>query len=364
MKARIAHVVVTVVALLTAFAADAAAREVRVVFLNPGTYQRDVGWTLRSLFMQAAAEQFGIQLEVLYSGRDRLRIVEQARALASRAVPPDYVVVVNESEEGLQLLEAFRDRTIRVVVMHNDLTEEQRRRIGNERGPIMPNWIGSIITDERAGGYALMAELARRVNGPLKVLGLGGAEVTPVSAEREEGMRAFMAENGNGEVVQVVPGNWTREDSREKAQWLLARYPDANVFWAANDSMALGVHDAVVQAGRQDRMVVGGIGGFVPALEAVERGELAATVGGNGLIGAWVMVMIHDYEHGRDFAELGRLRLEARTVAVAGDAKSAARLRRLADNPGRIDFRRFSRAENKALKTYDFSYGATLAASR
>lgn len=362
MKARIARLAAALM-LWTAFASTAAARDVHVVFLNPGTYQRDVGWTQRSLFMQAAAEQLGIQLEVLYSGRDRLRMVEQARALASRAVPPDYVVVVNESEEGVQLLEAFRDRAIRVVVMHNDLTEEQRRRVGHERGQ-MPNWVGSIITDERAGGRELMAALVRRVGAWPKVLGLGGAEATPVSAEREDGMRDFIAQSGKGEVLQVVPGNWTREDSREKAQWLLARYPDANVFWVANDTMALGVQDAVVQAGRQDRMVVGGIGGFVTALDAVERGELTATVGGTGFIGAWTMVLIHDYEKGRDFAALGGPRLLAGTVAVAGDVASAARLKRVIENPRRIDFRRFSRAENSALKHYDFSYQAALAATR
>lgn len=364
MKARIVPVMVAALALWAAFADAAAARDIRVVFLNPGTYQQDVGWTQRSLFMQAAAEQFDIQLEVLYSGRDRLRIVEQARAVAARAVPPDYVVVVNEAEEAVQLMDALRGRGIRVLVMHNDLTEEQRRRVGNERGPQQPDWIGSIITDERAAGHALMAELARRASPPLKILGLGGAEAAPVSAEREEGMRAFLAQGGKGEVVQVVPGNWTREDSREKAQWLLARYPDANVFWVANDSMALGARDAIVQAGRQDRMVVGGIGGFANALDAVQRGDLTASVGGNGFIGAWAMVLIHDYENGRDFAALGGPRVLAGTVALAADARSAARLQRLVEKPGRIDYRRFSRAENRALRGYDFSYQAVLAAVR
>ena len=57
-------------------------------------------------------------------------------------------------------------------------------------------------------------------------------------------------------------------------------------------------------------------------------------------------------------------RLTAATVAVAGDPKSAVSLKQLTDNPGRIDFRRFSRAENRALKAYDFSYDAVLKAAR
>lgn len=363
MKARIAKAVAGAFALWLLYCGNLSAREMTVVFLNPGEYQRDAGWTQRSLFMQAAAEQFGVRLEVQYSDRDRLRMVEQAKAVAARQQPPDYVVLVNETEEAVQMLEAFRGQPTRVLFMHNDLTQEQRTRMGNERER-MPNWIGSIVTDERVGGHALMAALARRANGEPKVLGLGGVEATPVSGEREEGMRNHLIQARRGEVLQVVPGNWTREDAREKAQWLLARYPDANVFWVANDTMALGALDAILQAGRRNRMVVGGIGGFTAALDSVASGGLDASVAGNGFIGAWVIVLLHDYHHGHDFAQTGSARRVAGTVAVATDVKSARRLKRLIDAPGQIDFRRFSRAENPSQRDYDFSYDAVLAAVR
>ncbi len=42
--------------------------------------------------------------------------------------------------------------------------------------------------------------------------------------------------------------------------------------------MALGVARAVVDAGRKDSVAVVGVDGIEPALEAVARGELAATV--------------------------------------------------------------------------------------
>ena len=35
------------------------------------------------------------------------------------------------------------------------------------------------------------------------------------------------------------------------------------------------------------------------------RGELSALAGGHFLCGAWALVMIHDYHHGRDFKDLG-----------------------------------------------------------
>jgi ABC-type sugar transport system substrate-binding protein len=350
-------------AILFALCGKLEAKELSVVYLNPGHYIRDAGWTQRSWFMQAAAAQLGWKLEVLYAGRDRLLMVEQAKEVAARPVPPDYVIVVNEMEEGVQMLEAFRGKRTRVLLMHNDLTPEQRRKVGNERERLS-NWIGTILTDERAGARAMIAELYRRASSEPMVLGIGGPEVTPVATERAEAVRSYVAGAGRGRVLQVVPGNWTREDGREKARWLLARHPDANIFWGANDTVALGILDAVVEADRQDRIAVGGIGGFAKAIESVATGGMAVTVGGNGFIGAWAIVLIHDHARGHDFAGTDGVVVNSPTVAAIVDAKSATRFKMILDEPERIDFRQFSRAENRNLKAYDFSFQAVLAAFR
>ncbi|HYH22622.1 MAG TPA: ABC transporter substrate-binding protein [Azospirillum sp.] len=335
----------------------------RIVFFNPGKHQVDAGWTQQTRFMQAAADQFGLRLEVFYADRDRIKMVEQAKAVAARPVPPDYVVLVNEKQKGAEMLELFRGSNARLLLIHNDLTAEQRRVVGDERGRLS-NWIGTLVSEEHGSARAMMAELYRRSASEPRILGIGGDEATPVSKVREDGVRSFVAEAGYGMILQIVPGNWTRGDAKAKALRLLARYPDATVIWAANDTMALGAHDAVVELKKQGTVVVGGLGAFTGALDSVRDGGMTVTVGGGTLASAWAVVLIHDYHRGYDFATIGGPRLNHGTVAVVNDARSATRFRELADHPSRVDFRRFSRAENPALKGYDFRYDAVVGAMK
>lgn len=286
----------------------AAQRAPRVVFLNPGEpAERGTGpfWRMVAQFMTAAAERFGMELEVLWAERDHLLMLRQAEEVADRADAPDYVVLVNEKMAAGQMLRMLRRSPARLLLIHNDLTPEQRRDIGNEREQVA-NWIGTATTNAARGGYLLMADLYRQLGSrAARVIGITGDRNTPVSRERAAGVEAFMAQAGHGQIYQLAFGNWSYADGEDKARVLLSRYPDTSVIWAANDSMALGALRAVKARGAQ--VLVGGVGGWGEALVSLAEGELAATAAGDYLIGAWAMVLLHDYHHGRDFAQHGGL---------------------------------------------------------
>src|SRR5258708_40153459 len=73
--------------------------------------------------------------------------------------------------------------------------------------------------------------------------------------------------------------------------------------WAANDSMTLGALSGV--KGRNAHILVGGMGALPEALARVADDSLAAMVAGDYFIGAWAMVLLHDYHRGKDFAASG-----------------------------------------------------------
>lgn len=58
---------------------------------------------------------------------------------------------------------------------------------------------------------------------------------------------------------------------------LLAKNPDITTIFAISDSLALGASTAARQAGRDVKIL--GSGGYKPAVEAVEKGQLLATAG-------------------------------------------------------------------------------------
>ena len=327
----------------------------RVVFLNPGEeVERGTGqhWQLVSRFMAATAARFGMQLEELYTERDHLLMLRQAQTVAARNDPPDYVVIVNEKMAAQQMLHALARSPAKVLPIHNDLTDAQRAETGNERGAIA-NWIGTITADAFQGSFRLMDYLCSQIGGrPARVIGITGDPITPVSKARAQGVAAALARKPQDHIAQPVYGDWSCADGRDKARVLLSRYPNANIVWAANDTMTLGALAAVRE--RRANVVVGGLGALPEAVATVMRGDLAAIVAGGQFIGACTIVALYDYHHGVDFAQPDgpRMKLDYLTV-LYGD--NASRYYKIAfDRSAAPDFSGFSRYRRRAAR-YDFN---------
>ncbi len=327
----------------------------RVVFLNPGEpVERGKGphWRMTARFMAAAAKAFGMQLEVLYAERDHLLMLRQAESVAQRSDPPDYVVIVNEKLAALQMLRMLAPTPAKVLLIHNDLTPEQRREIGNEREQ-MRNWIGTATTDEARAEYRLMEELYRQLGGrEPQVIGITGDRSTPVSLERAKGIDDFIAQAGRGRSLQLAFGDWSDADGESKANVLLSRYPQANIIWAGNDSMALGAMRAVKARGAQ--VLVGGTGGWPDALSSLAEGGLAATMGSHFFIGAWAMVMLHDYHHGLDFAAHGGVAQKLDYMYVVNRDNASRYDQAVYKREGALDFSAYSKVLRPKAGRYDF----------
>jgi ABC-type sugar transport system substrate-binding protein len=351
----------TLVTIRASMALPAGRPPARVVFLNPGeSVEHDTGrhWQLVSRFMASTAKRFGMELEVLYAERDHLLMLRQAESVAARSAAPDYVVIVNEKLAAPQMLQTLARSPARVLLIHNDLTDAQRARTGNERGRIA-NWIGTVTANAERGSFRLMDYLIR-VNGnrPARVIGITGDPATPVSAERAAGVQAALARRPQDRIDQLVYGDWSFSDGRDKARVLLSRYPDANIVWAANDSMTLGALSAVQE--RHLSTIVGGLGALPDAVASVIRGELAAIVAGDQFIGACAMVLIHDYHHGADFAQVGgpRQRLDYLKVLHGSNAERYYEI--TFQSRTAPDFSGFSRVQNRRAGAYTFDLDSLL----
>ena len=83
---------------------------------------------------------------------------------------------------------------------------------------------------------------------------------TTLDNERVDAFTAAI--DGSGiNVLDMQHGNWNRDDAFNVMQDFLSKYDDIDAVWAADDDMAIGVLEAISQAGREDEMwVVGGAG--------------------------------------------------------------------------------------------------------
>jgi ribose transport system substrate-binding protein len=83
---------------------------------------------------------------------------------------------------------------------------------------------------------------------------------TTIDNERVDAFRKAI--DGAGiEILDMQHGNWNRDDAFTVMQDFLSKHPRIDAVWAADDDMAVGVMEAIAQAGRESEMwIIGGAG--------------------------------------------------------------------------------------------------------
>lgn len=337
-----------------------------VVFINPGKSD-EAFWVAASQSMQKAAKSLGMQLSVMYAQRSRLEPIAIAKKLAQlpSTQRPDYVIFTNDYSVAPGILRELEGAEIKAFMGFSGIQEGLRAQVGKPRERY-PFWIGSLEPNAQDAGYLTAKALIRQAakhpqfkdsQGKVQMLAIAGDRSTPSSISRNQGMQKAIAES-NGKVVlrQEVYGEWSQEKAQDQAQVLLQRYPDARLVWSGNDLMAFGAMEAFKARGLQPGkdVLFSGINTSAAAFEKLRAGELAALAGGHFLLGAWSMVMLYDYHHGRDFATEG-VELRKPMFELFDVSTSEKFEKRLMGQGQDLDFRSFSKSLNPKLLRYDFN---------
>lgn len=140
-------------------------------------------------------------------------------------------------------------------------------------GVTIDTYIG---TDNVAAGRLGGEFVSEQLGGSGSVALIGGIEGDPTSAARLDGFQDGL--DDGIEVLTTVAGDWDRQTALTQAETILNANPDVGAFFAANDVMALGIAQAVANAGLEGEVVIVGVDGIEDALDAVAAGTLTATV--------------------------------------------------------------------------------------
>lgn len=346
---------------------------IRVTFINPGISDPNnptgTYWLAVSAFMKAAAEDLNIDLEIIYSERDHILMRKQAKDVAARPNPPDYVIVVNEKQAADEMVQTLDKAGIKVFVMLNTFVGDQATAMGKPREKY-PNWIGSLIPDNRFAGYTIAKRVIDQAieagrtakDGKVHVVAISGDYVTPASIDRNNGLQDAIKEYGDKvKFEQDFVGMWSKDTAKEQMAGALKRYPEVSAAWVANDPMALGALEAIQAAGKTPGkdIMVGGLNWDPPALEKIQKGEMVTSVGGHFMTGAWTLVLLYDYHHGKDFLKNGSAELQYPIFGVLDNESVGQYLDAFGKGDwSKIDFTKFSKTLSPDVKDYDFSIDA------
>ncbi|TFF23021.1 ABC transporter substrate-binding protein [Jiella endophytica] len=104
-----------------------------------------------------------------------------------------------------------------------------------------------------------------------KIVVLRGIPTT-IDNERVEAFQKAI-EGSNIEIEGMEHGDWNRDKAFEVMQDFLSKYAEIDAVWASDDDMALGVIEAIKQAGREGDMWVLGGAGMKQMIEKVQAGD-------------------------------------------------------------------------------------------
>jgi ABC-type sugar transport system substrate-binding protein len=334
-----------------------------VVFINPGRSDEPY-WRSVTRFMQPAAQQLDIGLDVLYAERDHLKMIDLVKEVTTRARKPDYLLIVNEKLAAGEMLKLADAAGVKTLLAFSTFEGPQTAEFGKPREKYR-RWLGSLTPNAEDAGRLTAEELVRQAvrrgtlanDGKLHVALIAGDKATPTGVQRLQG--AIDAFNADKRVVleQVVYGNWDRARAKEQAEALLLRYPKLNAFWTASDLMAYGAMEAAEAAGRKPGadLLFSAVNNSPEVLQARVQGRISSLAGGHFTAGAFALVMLYDYHRGRDFKRQG-LELREPLFVLLDEERAQRFLTRFgSEDFSSVDFRQFSLALHPEQRRYRFS---------
>jgi len=190
--------------------------------------------------------------------------VDEQKAMVEQILkaPPDVVVLIPVDDVAMvDSIKKLNDAGIPIVLVAN---------------PLPGRFVTYVGADDFAIGHREARYLFEHLDGKGKIVVIEGTPAAPTNRERLRGYQRAFAEFPGIEVLASGAGNYQQPDAKRLMDKFLAEHPQIDAVLSANDSMALGVLEALKAADRS--AVVIGINGILPAIKQIEAGAMLASV--------------------------------------------------------------------------------------
>lgn len=357
----LAYGMVMVAIACTVGALPSPAHAVRVAFINPGPPE-DQYWRNVTDVMQAAADDFGMTLEVQHAFHSKAYLLKILDGLLKQETRPDYIVFRPIGDAARIVLGKTAQAGIKVVTIDSPLPATTRIQIGGPR-ETFKNWIGAVEPDYATAAAKLGQLLAKNAvhnkayskRKIAELVAVTGPKDDPVVKSQLRAMKAAVKEVPRARMMYSKSGEWNRRDGERAAYKIFRVFNQASGWIGGNDEMTLGI----LQLLDNTRRAIGRdtfLGSFhwtEPAIRALLKKRIHYIVGGHFTQGAVALTLIHDFESGRDFEDQGLTQELDLAFLYSKNVQSIGQVM-VTRNWGQIDFRIFSRAANPNLQNYDF----------
>ena len=142
--------------------------------------------------------------------------------------------------------------------------------------PLPGSFVTYVGADDFEIGYREARYLFENLEGKGKIVVIEGTPAAPTNRERLRGYQRAFAEFPGIQILGSGIGNYQQVDARRVMEKFLTEHAEIDAVLSANDSMALGVLEALRAENRTATVI--GINGILPAVKQIESGGMLASV--------------------------------------------------------------------------------------
>ena len=239
--------------------------------------ESDNPWRLaQTQSLRDEAARRGYELVVTDAQGQTAKQVSDVEDLIARRV--DVILLAPREFEGLTpALQAAKEAGIPVILVD--------REAAGTPGEDFVTFLGSNFVEQ---GQRAAAWLAEKTGGTAGIVELTGTPGSSVAIDRGKGFADEIAKHPGMQILASQTGNFSRATAQDVMQNIAQSLGDRiTAVYAHNDEMALGAIQALKAAGREPGkdVIIVSVDGQRAALEAIQRGELGATVESNPRFG-------------------------------------------------------------------------------
>lgn len=190
--------------------------------------------------------------------------VDEQKAMVDQVLKdrPDAIIFIPVDDVAMvDSVKKLNDARIPIVLVSN---------------PLPGSFVTYVGADDFEIGYREARYLFEKLGGKGKIVVIEGTPAAPTNRERVRGYRRAFTEFPGIEVLGSGIGNYQQPDAKRVMEKLLSEHKEIDAVLSANDSMALGVLEALKAANRT--AIVIGINGILPAVKQIETGGMLASV--------------------------------------------------------------------------------------
>ena len=134
-----------------------------------------------------------------------------------------------------------------------------------------------ILSDNYSGAVLVGQYFVKVLNGKgiyVELLGLVGDNNT---WNRSKGFHSVVDNYPGLKMVAQQSADFDRNKAMEVLESILQVHPDINAVFCGNDAMAMGAYQAVLAAGKKDKILIFGFDGAADVVQAIKEGKIEAT---------------------------------------------------------------------------------------